>query len=437
MRLKTNILVAALLTLFTSLPSQNPAWITYNSSNSGLPDNYVRTVAIDPDGNKWLGTYTTGLIRFDGNNWTLYDTSNSGLQGTWIHDLDTDTEGYIWISVAKSWGEGPIEGMGLAKFDGDTIWQIYNDLNSDSPSDDIIAITTDGNNNVWIGTTSGLARFDGTNWTVYDTSNSDLPENIVESIAIDSSGNVWAGLRETGLVKFDGVNWTLYNVLNSDLPDNDVNCITINSDGVVLVGTDDGYAEYDGSNWIVYHFISNSNFLLEHINSIAVEMGMIRWIGTSGGLVKLLWTSWTVFDSANSGLPSDYINSIAIDEYSNKWITSLGLIVFNEGGVVGIMSNQPQILPEEYTLSQNHPNPFNPTTTIQYELLRQSDVQITIYDLLGREIKKLVSGELVSGYHEAIWDGTNDHGKPVSAGVYLYQMRTKNHIQTKKLVLLK
>ncbi|MFQ6611442.1 MAG: T9SS type A sorting domain-containing protein, partial [Fidelibacterota bacterium] len=58
--------------------------------------------------------------------------------------------------------------------------------------------------------------------------------------------------------------------------------------------------------------------------------------------------------------------------------------------------------PTTFSLKGNYPNPFNPTTTIQYELLLQSDVQITIYDLLGREVKKLVSGELVSGYHKAI-----------------------------------
>ncbi len=90
-----------------------------------------------------------------------------------------------------------------------------------------------------------------------------------------------------------------------------------------------------------------------------------------------------------------------------------------------------------FSLKGNYPNPFNPVTNIQFELHRNTHVEITIYDVLGREVKKLVSGELVSGYHKAIWNGTNDHGKRVSAGVYLYQIRAGDFVQTKKMVLLK
>jgi ligand-binding sensor domain-containing protein len=54
-------------------------WTVYNTSNSGLPDNYVYAIAIDGQGNKWIGTLGGGLAKFDGVNWTVYNTSNSGL----------------------------------------------------------------------------------------------------------------------------------------------------------------------------------------------------------------------------------------------------------------------------------------------------------------------------------------------------------------------
>ncbi len=54
-------------------------WTVYNTSNSGLPDNYVSSIAIDGSGNKWIGTWHGGLAKFDGTNWTVYNTSNSGL----------------------------------------------------------------------------------------------------------------------------------------------------------------------------------------------------------------------------------------------------------------------------------------------------------------------------------------------------------------------
>lgn len=95
------------------------------------------------------------------------------------------------------------------------------------------------------------------------------------------------------------------------------------------------------------------------------------------------------------------------------------------------------VLPSTFTLHQNYPNPFNPMTTLRYDLPENSFVNITIYDMLGKEVKKLVSGERVSGFHSAIWKGTNDQGKPVSAGVYLYQIRAGKFVQTKKMVLLK
>ena len=87
----------------------------------------------------------------------------------------------------------------------------------------------------------------------------------------------------------------------------------------------------------------------------------------------------------------------------------------------------------------------NPVTTISYELPEQSHVTIVIYDMLGREVKELVSGELVRGYYKAVWDATDSFGKPVSAGIYLYQIRAidpstgsgHGFIQTQKMLLLR
>ncbi|MEN3039522.1 MAG: two-component regulator propeller domain-containing protein, partial [Candidatus Kryptonium sp.] len=108
----------------------------YNKANSGLPDNYILAIAIDGQGNKWIGTYYRGVARFDGTNWVVYNESNSGL-----------------------------------------------------PNNEVTSIAIDGQGNKWIGTNGGgVARFDGTNWTVYNSSNSGLRSNSVEAIAIDGQG---------------------------------------------------------------------------------------------------------------------------------------------------------------------------------------------------------------------------------------------------------
>ena len=85
----------------------------------------------------------------------------------------------------------------------------------------------------------------------------------------------------------------------------------------------------------------------------------------------------------------------------------------------------------------NYPNPFNPVTKLRYTIPKNGLVSIIIYDMLGRQVKTLVNKTQNAGYASVIWDATNDYGKPVSAGIYLYQIQTGEYIQTKKMVLLK
>ena len=96
-----------------------------------------------------------------------------------------------------------------------------------------------------------------------------------------------------------------------------------------------------------------------------------------------------------------------------------------------------EIIPQQYTLHQNYPNPFNPITTLRYDLPEQSMVNIIIYDIMGREVKSLINQTQDAGFKSVIWNATNDYGKPVSAGVYLYQIQAGEYMQTKKMVLLK
>ena len=99
--------------------------------------------------------------------------------------------------------------------------------------------------------------------------------------------------------------------------------------------------------------------------------------------------------------------------------------------------NVPQLVTSEYQLNQNYPNPFNPVTTLRYDLPEQTHVNIIIYDMLGRKIRTLINEQQDPGYKSLIWNATNDYGKPVSAGIYLYQIQAGEYISTKKMVLLK
>jgi len=101
------------------------------------------------------------------------------------------------------------------------------------------------------------------------------------------------------------------------------------------------------------------------------------------------------------------------------------------------LSLSDDLIPTSFVLHQNYPNPFNPITTLHYDLPEQSNVNIIIYDIMGRELKTLVNTTQDAGFKSVIWDATNNQGNPVSAGVYLYQIQVGEFVQTKKMVLLK
>ncbi|MCF8345524.1 MAG: T9SS type A sorting domain-containing protein [Bacteroidales bacterium] len=100
--------------------------VFYNKANSGLPGNNVRSIAIDVNGMKWIGTWNDGMASFDGTNWTVYNTSNSGLPHNDINSIVVDVDGLKWIGTYND---------GLAAFDG-TNWKVvlYQEVTKNSLS---------------------------------------------------------------------------------------------------------------------------------------------------------------------------------------------------------------------------------------------------------------------------------------------------------------
>ena len=97
----------------------------------------------------------------------------------------------------------------------------------------------------------------------------------------------------------------------------------------------------------------------------------------------------------------------------------------------------PSQLPEQFALHHNYPNPFNPSTTINYDLPENSYVRLTIYDITGKRIRTLVNQSQTSGNRTVVWDGRDNFGRTVSGGVYLYSIEAGSFRQTRKMLLLK
>lgn len=93
--------------------------------------------------------------------------------------------------------------------------------------------------------------------------------------------------------------------------------------------------------------------------------------------------------------------------------------------------------PEKFGLNHSYPNPFNPVTTITYDLPKKTSVNLSVYNIKGSRIATLINGSEEAGHKKTIWTGTDDFGRSVSAGVYLYRIKAGTFKQTKKMLLLK
>ncbi|HIN25865.1 MAG TPA: T9SS type A sorting domain-containing protein [Candidatus Marinimicrobia bacterium] len=112
-------------------------------------------------------------------------------------------------------------------------------------------------------------------------------------------------------------------------------------------------------------------------------------------------------------------------------------IYWDGGGAVSVIKDDYGKPPTKYSLNNNYPNPFNPLTTISFDLPEDGFVNVSIYNVMGIHVKDLVNSQQNAGFKSIQWDATNNRGQPVSAGVYLYQIQAGDFVQTKKMVLIK
>jgi hypothetical protein len=106
-------------------------------------------------------------------------------------------------------------------------------------------------------------------------------------------------------------------------------------------------------------------------------------------------------------------------------------------GTTGISEQPGRNIPESFVLLPNYPNPFNPDTYIEYALPTDCQVTLVVYNILGQRVRTLINSHQTAGFKSVRWDGKDDSGDQVSAGVYFYSIKADNFSQTKKMLLLK
>ena len=132
----------------------------------------------------------------------------------------------------------------------------------------------------------------------------------------------------------------------------------------------------------------------------------------------------------NMALPQYSIGNSSPLEITGKSMSHTWHIYEYGSGLVSAGS-EPETV-ESFRLSQNYPNPFNPTTVIEYQLSADSQVQLEVFDLIGRRVARLVDDAMPAGVHQVTFDGAQ-----LSSGVYIYRIKAGDFVQTHKMTLIK
>jgi hypothetical protein len=129
----------------------------------------------------------------------------------------------------------------------------------------------------------------------------------------------------------------------------------------------------------------------------------------------------------------DHLNNIFVtgEEWSDDYGSVPIILKYSPYGAVS-STGQEDLDTRQFVLHQNYPNPFNPSTTIAFDLPREADIELKVFDVIGREVATLVKTRMKAGKHEALFDGNS-----LSSGIYFCRLAAEGHVMTQKLMLLK
>jgi ligand-binding sensor domain-containing protein len=327
---------------------------TYNMSNSGLPsDQYNTQIKTDKDGNVWIISFCW-MAKFDGVNWKTWKTGRDSSSWPLITGFDIDNNGVVWLSstdgfgkiendeytIISAIGQGLIGSggcvkvdnnqnvwfvngsKGLCKYDGSTFTS-YNTSNSCLPTNSIASIAFDSQNNMWLGTSTGLVKFNNNECSSF---NAPKPDNSLFRIKADKNDTIWCGTISGNLLCFDGTKFTTIELSNAPLKDNYIWDILIDDDNSAWVATKKNLVKKTNTEFLSI-FEGSVPLLSNYITALAKDNTGAVWAAFGSGdtsLIKMGSGGNSVIDTANSPFISDksFIYRMVFDKYNNLWISS-------------------------------------------------------------------------------------------------------------------
>jgi photosystem II stability/assembly factor-like uncharacterized protein len=417
MNIKSILIISCFVfsSLFQNVKSQ-PGWFQLNS---GTASNLVSVVSLD-----------TNIVLIAGENFILRST-DGGLTFNTINipsltnskKFETVDENIVYllanVSIFRSINKG-------------ANWQMVTDYLMDDIYDlDFINLNTGivGGVDNWPRNSLspvplyGITTNGGANWTINhfnDLGNTTFVKMFDEE-------NIYAIIHNRiHKTSNSGTNWTSF-FMNLNNPykyffNSFSLAYTSGYVGAILKTTN------GGTNWISQE--SGTNLMLNNLFFINDTTG---WIAGNSGTIIHTNNGGTNWISQISTV-SNHLNSIHfVDSKTGFAVGNFGTIVKTVSGGVTNISPISNVIPDEYILHQNFPNPFNPSTKIKFDLIQSTNVTLTIYDITGKLIITLVNENLDAGSYEYSWDASG-----FSSGLYFYRIFAgENFHDTKSMILLK
>lgn len=414
---------------------ENRGWSEFSLDEPDISGAAYR-LCIDADDIPWMIT-DNGLFRYDGRRWErIVSAENTPAYG---NDPDFnmffDTDGRLWV-LGYYGGYKNIRYLENDRFVADPAIDIYGGVYLAVP---------DINNGLWVrfNAQENMVRYDNGTLTeiprpadcIYGTN----------PIAIDHEGGVWCNTYNRYEQKFyryfNGV-WEPHQEVIVGMEESYVTGIAIAPDWSLWVSVTDNYGDrhYPYLKSRVIHKqvgaeLFGPGFHLDSASQIhCVDNQGRLWISLSSGVLRQEGETGNIFREPQ-GLPDDHVYDIVMDKGNGIWIaTGKGVVRYTDE-TTGIESQASA--PASFGIVTAFPNPFNPSTTIEFTLLRQGTVTATVYSIAGQKVRTLASAPMSAGAHRIVWDGLDDAGNSAASGIYCVRVYADRYNAIGKVTLVR
>ncbi len=380
----------------------------------------VTAIAVSSQNDVWCGTEGGGCLLFNGLSRKTYTTAD-GLGGNLVNTVAIDISGAVWVGVYSN-PEVPDANGGVSKFNG-VSWTTYTTADG-LGHNTVNSIAVDRHGTLWFATNAGLSRFDGESWKTYTTAEG-LPGNVVSSVAAGSDGTIWCGTGDDkagrGVAAFDGMTWKTYTTADG-LANNLVTAIVADTRGSMWFGTPSGISRFDGEAWKTY------SVPVSWIFALAVDNADGIWAGTPEGAWRFNGGAWRSY-SVSDGLAGNYVVSIDVDSQGALWFGTMGGVSQYEENPVAV-SDSPA--PFSFGIRTASPNPFNPSTALEFTLDRAGKAAVSVYTVSGQHVETIADGMMGVGTHRVVW---NAAGR--ASGVYFVTLESGGRRDVRKVTFMK